>query len=152
MRAQDAPRPARLADAPAVSALLGPLFERHIAPTFPEERGRALFRAFVEAEAVATRLSAGAVAFLIEDASGAAAYGERDGAHIRLLFVRDDRQGQGLSRRLLAALIEGVDATAVTLNASDYARPRYRRLGFVETGPRGIEAGVVQTPMRLSIS
>lgn len=152
MRTADALRPARPADAPAVGALLRPLFERHIAPTFPAEEGRARFRAFVAAEAVASRLTAGAVAFLIEDALGAAAYGERDGTHIRLLFVRDDRQGEGLSRRLLAALIEGVEGPAVTLNASDYARPRYRRLGFAETGPRRIEAGVVQTPMRRSIS
>lgn len=134
-------------DARAIERLIRPVFEARIAPTL-EETGRRTFRAFVAAPALAARLAGGGVAFLIADAHGLpVAYGERDGGHIRLMFVALDRQGEGLSRRLLEALVADVAAPAVTLNSSDFARPRYEALGFAATGPRTMVNGVVHTPM-----
>ncbi len=144
-------RAATVADAKAVEALILPLFEQSIAPSFTEE-GRKVFRAFAAADALASRLRGGNLGLVLEDAAGIAAYGERDGDHIRLLFVRADRQGEGLSRTVLDALTDGLAAERVTLNASDYALARYRRLGFVPTGPRTIVDGIAFTPMALTLS
>lgn len=137
-------------DAPALERLIVPIFDATIAPTL-EEKGREIFRAFVSSEALAGRLAAGNPAVLIEEVQGDGtpiAYAERDGGHIRLMFVALDRQGQGLSRRLLAGLLDGFDGDAVTLRSSDFARPRYEALGFTATGPRAIVNGIVHTPMR----
>ena len=141
-------RPALPDDAPAIERLILPVFEETIAATFDED-GRKTFRAFVSADAVAGRLRGGNVAFLIphDGRRTPVAYGERDGAHIRLMFVAMDRQGQGLSRRLLTALLAGLEAPFVTLHSSDFARARYEALGFVATGPRTVVNGIVHTPM-----
>ncbi|MBP5856162.1 GNAT family N-acetyltransferase [Marivibrio halodurans] len=134
-------------DARAIERLIRPVFEAQVAPTL-EETGRRTFRAFVTAPALAGRLSAGSPAFLVEGSDGRpVAYGERDGAHIRLMFVALDRQGNGVSRLLLEALIADVEAPAVTLNSSDFARARYESLGFTATGPRTMVNGIVHTPM-----
>lgn len=136
------------ADAPAIERLIVPVFEATIAPTLGDD-GRKSFRAFVTADAIAGRLAGGNVALLVEGEGDGPpiAYGERDGAHIRLMFVALDRQGRGDSRRLPTGLLDGVETPAVTLNASDYARPRYEALGFVATGPRTVVDGIVKTPM-----
>ncbi len=145
-------RPARPADAAAVSRLVTATFDDQIASAY-DETGRKTFRALVTADAIADRLAAGSVGVVLRETRQPVAYGERDGRHIRLLFVRRDRQGRGLSRRLLDALLDGLDgavaARSVTLNASDFALPRYRALGFVPTGPRTKRNGLHYTPMRL---
>jgi len=145
-------RPASSADAPAIERLIVPVYEAAIAPTLGEE-GRTIFRAFVSAGAVAERLATGNAAVLIDEEGigGPVAYAERDGGHIRLMFVAANRQGRGLSRQLLAGLLDGFGGGAVTLRASDFAVPRYRALGFVATGPRTCFNGIVHTPMRKAL-
>jgi len=58
-------------------------------------------------------------------------------AYIGLMAVRPDRQGQRLGRKLLDALLAGLDGrgqTCALLDASPAGAPLYERSGFVDTG------------------
>lgn len=78
-------------------------------------------------------------------AGEAAAYGE-----IKRLFVLDSERGQGLARRLMAALEADLLARGVRLARLETgihqpeALALYRRLGYVERGPFG---GYVPDPL-----
>jgi GNAT superfamily N-acetyltransferase len=81
----------------------------------------------------------------------------RDDSHVFRLFVARRWRGLGIARRLLARAVADcrrrAGMRAITLNASAFAIPAYRRLGFVSKGrliPRG-PAGVVAMPMVLDL-
>ena len=156
-------------DLPAVAFLVAAGFEAHVAPGCTEE-GRAGFRAYVTAVAVARRLAGGAVARVaVEDGSGGSGgvvvgYGElrgRDHApggvdHLALLFTAPDRLRRGVGRLLLTVLVgaalerrPGLDF--VTVNASSYAVPAYERLGFLVAGAPTTRNGMTATPMLLDL-
>ena len=71
--------------------------------------------------------------------------------HVGLLYVRRDRQGQGLGRRLLAyaeELAAAAGDAVVTLNASQKGYDFYRHVGYVANGPlRHYDPDITVTPM-----
>ncbi len=150
------------ADAAALARLIEPAFVRFIAPTLSSVH-RVAFRLYVTERALRARLGGGAVAWCAVDAGGdgaLAGYAElcgRDGTtggvdHLALLFTAVDRQGQGVARRLLAAVTTHLRAAEpsvrqLTVNASAVALPIYERLGFVRTAVDIEEASVVATRM-----
>ncbi len=63
--------------------------------------------------------------------------------HIADMATDPDHQRRGLGRRVLAWLIDAIDAQApphpyVTLMADEPGRPLYRSMGFVETAPHSL--------------
>ena len=60
-------------------------------------------------------------------------WGERH-ATVGLVIVSPDHQGHGLGRRLMQAMLEGLDGRSVLLQATNEGRGLYERLGFVATG------------------
>lgn len=159
-------RRADIADARAVARLIEPAFVRHIAPTLSTV-GQVAFRLYVTEKALRDRLGVGAVAWCAtpDQGAGLLGYAElrgRDGAadgidHLTLLFTAVEHQGQGIARRLLAAVISHLAAadppvTSLTVNASAYAVPIYQRLGFVRSAAATEFDGIVATPMRLAVA
>ena len=62
--------------------------------------------------------------------------------HVSLLFVTEDARGYGIGERLLTALLDWAEATAVTrvqLNAVPEARTLYERMGFGPPSERLME-------------
>ena len=57
-----------------------------------------------------------------------------DHATVGMVIVSRSLQGQGLGRRLMAAIMEPLAGRSIMLNATDEGLPLYRKLGFVETG------------------
>ncbi len=154
---------ARVRDAGAIARLIEPAFARYIAPDLGDV-GRVAFRLYVTEKAIRRRLADGATGFRASLGEGLVGYAElrgRDGRldgldHLTLLFVAVDLQGRGIARRLLDAVIGQLAAAEppardLTVNASAYAVPIYRRLGFRETGGADEYQGVVSTPMRLEL-
>ncbi len=159
-------RRADRADAGAVARLIEPAFVRFIAPTLSTV-GQVAFRLYVTEKALRARLGEGAVAWCAtpRDEAALLGYAElrgRDGApdgldHLTLLFTAVEHQGQGIARRLLAAVtghLAGADppVTSLTVNASAYAVPIYERLGFVRSAAATEAAGIVATPMLLAVA
>ncbi|MFZ9887008.1 MAG: GNAT family N-acetyltransferase [Myxococcota bacterium] len=137
---------------PAISSLCQAAFLRFVAPSYTEG-GREAFLRYVAPTAVRFRLDGGQRFF------GRYCEGElvavcelADARHIALLFVAEGQQRHGHGRALidaavLVALQYDPTLPALTLRASPYALPFYRRMGFVETGPLERVQGVVWTPM-----
>lgn len=155
MNEREAPiRGARVEDADAIGALTIALTRRWIAADCSEAGLRHLLGWMAPAR-VRERLQAGHVCFVAESAGeivGVATI--RPPRHLYQLFVAESQQRRGLARRLWEAAraraiaIEGPGP--VTVNASRYALPVYRRLGFVADGPERMEHGFPSTPMRFA--
>lgn len=67
--------------------------------------------------------------------------------HIVLFFVDGDCRGQGIGRELFALVAGRNNISRMTVHASPYALPVYRRLGFQETAPQQEANGLRYTPM-----
>ncbi|MFO7820449.1 MAG: GNAT family N-acetyltransferase [Lentisphaeria bacterium] len=77
--------------------------------------------------------------------------------HITLLFVDKRHHGQGIARALLEAAVNrcrsGSPSDAmpkITVHASRFGVPAYKRLGFIPQGPEKQQDGRVFLPMVLS--
>lgn len=148
-------RPATAADAPAISTLVIRLTRSHVLPDQPEGAADKLL-AWMAADAVAARIAAGHrhhVATI--GAALAGVIGTRDDSHVHLLFVDEAFQRRGIARALwqvaLSACRDAARPERITVNASAFAVPVYRRLGFVVLGTAEVREGVVVTPMAFDL-
>jgi GNAT superfamily N-acetyltransferase len=125
------PRIATRGDVPALCALIhrsiAESYRGHYAPA-----AIAFFHDFHDTAAIEARLARGHV-LLIEEAGAPVATGTLDGAEILGLFVAPERQGTGLGRSLVGALLEEARARGLTSVHLSMALPSYAfyaRLGF----------------------
>lgn len=144
-------RPAQAADAAAISALVSRLTREYVLPDQPPGAADRLL-AWMAPDAIATRLAAGHRHHVAEiGAILAGVVATRDNAHVHLLFVDTPFQRRGIARALwqvaLAACLEAARPACLTVNASAFAVPVYRRLGFVESAPAEERDEVITTPM-----
>lgn len=144
-------RLARTADAPAIAALVGDLLRRFVLAEQPPDAAGILLERF-GATGIARDIAEGRRLHVAETGSrlvGVVAV--RDDSHLYLLFVDDAFHGRGIARSLwetaLAACVEAARPERITVNASAFAVPVYRRLGFVQVAPATLEHGVIATPM-----
>lgn len=73
--------------------------------------------------------------------------------HILLLFVDEEFHGRGIARGLLNRVVEMCrkegNTEKLTVKASPYGEPIYRKLGFVPSGPMQVKDGIKFRPMEL---
>lgn len=144
------------ADYAPVCDIVTVLFDAFVARRVTPE-GRARFLAQTQPSTLAERIADGhryAVALLRERQVGVVGIGRHH--HLYWLWVDAACHRRGIAARLLeyaiAMLLEAdPTATRMTVNASDYAVPIYRRMGFVTTGEEQLRAGVPVTPMKLDL-
>jgi len=74
----------------------------------------------------------------------------KEGAHLYHLFVDEQYQGQGLSRKLWEHGKKLASSNAFTLRSSLFAVPVYKQFGFVEDGSVLKKDGVSFQPMVLA--
>lgn len=142
-------RPATVADAPAISALIIGVSRFFI----PEPGGG-------EAEAFLKSVTPEAIAGYIRDPrylyitafedrtlTGVAAL--REGKHLFHLFVAPAFHRQGLAKELWEEIRKSAapDALEITVNSTLCAVPVYKRFGFAVSGPRTEAAGIAFIPM-----
>ena len=153
-------RPATPADAEAISALTTSLAQRHIVGDCSGE-GRARLLAAMEPGPTRDRLASGHRTWVAEFDPGTGCDGlvgvacVRLPAHLYHLFVADHVQRRGVARALLDAVVAGIadqSFDALTVNASRYALPAYRRLRFEPVGEEHSAFGIPSIPMRRSRS
>lgn len=146
-------RVATPADADAISALTTALTARYIAGDCSDD-GRARLLASMQPDPTRQRLEAGHRGWVAESVAGGVVGVAcvRLPAHLYHLFVAEPAQRRGVARALLDAALAGIGDQAfdaLTVNASRFALPAYRRLGFEPTGDERIAFGIPSTPMRL---
>jgi GNAT superfamily N-acetyltransferase len=138
-----------------VCALVEEVFNRYVAPDYPQEGIEEFFR-FANPGAMQRRSGSGQIVLVAEQSSRICGMLEiRDGSHLSLMFVKE--QGKGIARNLLnMAIRECLRRTPgiqqITVNSSPYAEIIYQRLGFIPTGPSQTIKGITFIPMTLSIS
>lgn len=68
--------------------------------------------------------------------------------HICLFYTHSEYMGQGIGRKLFNYFLTTVDSSLpITVNASDFGIPIYKKLGFRVKSERVEENGIVYTPM-----
>ena len=143
-------RPMRPGEEVDVCALVARVFNEHIAPEFPQEGIEEFFR-YARPEGMAQRSRAGETILLAQEANRLVGMLEMRGIdHIALLFV--ETQGRGIGRQLVDHAFRICRERApgvrrVSVHASRYAVPIYRRLGFESEGPEQTLNGITFLPM-----
>jgi GNAT superfamily N-acetyltransferase len=133
-----------------VSALVARVFDEFVAPDFSPE-GVAEFFRYAHPTAMARRCDATNRVFVAEENDRIIGMLELRGLdHIAMLFV--ETQGRGIGRELVRKALQisrkgGPSIRQVTVHASRYAAPIYRRLGFEAEGPERTENGIAYWPM-----
>ena len=139
------------ADVPSVASLLEALAREHITPEFSQQ-ATARFLENNNEDRIRAFVEHGFRYHVAESRDRIVGFvGVRDNRHLFHLFVANDRQRQGLGRRLWAVAREACIAAgnpgSFTLNSSNNAVPVYERLGFARSGPPRSEGGVLYNPM-----
>lgn len=110
------------------------------------------FKRFLDYDSITGQLRTGMLRFWgywEEELLGVIAL--RNYNHICLLFVKSQFHRQGIARRLFDtakhASMQQPNVEHITVHSSSYATEAYRRLGFVDTGPKQVKNGITYTPM-----
>ena len=149
-------RPALVADAPAMVALIDDLMP--FLTLHPDGAGAEKFIAACRLPAIENYLSQEKYQYQLAHLDGqlAGVVAMRDNTHLFHLFVPRALHRRGIALRLWqaardASLASG-EVTAFTVNSSVYALPFYERLGFVATQSRVEADGIAYVPMRLRLA
>ena len=139
-------RPALVADAPAISALIQSLV--HYFTVHAAGDGAAAFLSTLAPEAIAKYIAAPNFRCITawEGDALAGIIALRD--HIFHLFVAQHYQRQGIAAQLWAAVKTAVHPPVCTVNASVFSVPVYEKFGFTPTGPRAEIHGIAYVPMQ----
>ncbi|MGK5028317.1 GNAT family N-acetyltransferase [Janthinobacterium sp. DSP2-3-3] len=148
-------RPALVADAPAIVALIDDLMP--FLTLHPDGAGAEKFIEHCRQPAIEGYLSQSRYAYQLAHLDGelAGVVAMRDNTHLFHMFVPRALHRRGMARRLWQAArdasIAAGNTTGFTVNASLYALPLYERLGFVATGPKVEMDGIAFVPMRMEL-
>ena len=74
---------------------------------------------------------------------------ERDGSHIRKLYVDGAYHRQCIAKALMDAILAEMPARTITINSSRHGLPFYLSYGFVPTDVEQNSNGFIYTPMAL---
>lgn len=148
-------RPALVADAPAIVALIDDLMP--FLTLHPDGAGAEKFIEHCRQPSIENYLSLPNYAYQLAHIDGelAGVVAMRDNTHLFHMFVPRALHRRGMARRLWqaardASLARG-GVTAFTVNSSAYALPLYESLGFVATGPKVETGGIAFVPMRMEL-
>lgn len=146
-------RLATVEDAKVICEFVTPIAHQQIGPTL-SEAGLEHLIAGMSPENQAERLRNGFRFFIgyeLDGIVGVAAV--KPPSHLYYLFVRPDRQRQGIGRQLWYYAIESICEThgdhVITVNSSLNAVAAYKRLGFSVNGPMQESNCVRFQPMRM---
>ena len=137
-------RPLEEKELPAAQALILESFTKYVAPAWTADGAERFRRFLYDAPRADGYLFYGLYAGGMLKAALAA---QADGAHVAAFFTKAGEQRRGYGGRLMRWFLENAGADAVTVNASDYGLPAYRKLGFRAAGARTEQDGMAYTPM-----
>jgi hypothetical protein len=148
-------RPATVADAPAIAALIDDLMP--FLTLHPNGEGAEKFIENCKLAAIENYLSQSRYAYQLAHIDGALAgvVALRDNTHLFHMFVPCAMHRRGMARRLWQAArdtsLAGGNTTGFTVNSSVYGLPLYQSLGFIATGPKVEMDGIAFVPMRMAL-
>ncbi|PMO04096.1 GNAT family N-acetyltransferase [Vibrio splendidus] len=150
-------RSAEISDSKAISELILPLAKKYVCPTCDASAHDILLNSMSE-ENVGKYLSTNynyVIAVTANDEVVGVA-GVRDNSHLYHLFVDDNFQGNGLSRKLWEAVkeesIKNGNSGIFTVNSAVNAESVYSRFGFKRTEGIRNRQGMIDIPMLLDLA
>lgn len=134
-----------------VSAVVKKVFDEFVAPDYTF-KGRTTFIRFINPAAIYSRNFRGdSFTILCKDGHRIVAVLEvQRWTHVLLLFVDGDYHGRGIAKGLLTSVMEmcrDKGTSAITVSASPYGEPFYRKMGFTAVEPQKVRDGIKFTPM-----
>ncbi|ELA7158718.1 GNAT family N-acetyltransferase [Vibrio parahaemolyticus] len=145
-------RKAEISDAKSISELILPLTEKYVCPTCDASVQGILLDSMSE-ESIGKCLSTNYdyVVAVTTNNEVVGVAGVRDNSHLYHLFVDDNFQGKGLSRKLWETIkkeaIKNGNRGAFTVNSAVNAENVYLRFGFKRTEGIRNRQGMVDIPM-----
>lgn len=128
---------------PSALALIWKVFLKFEAPEYSSE-GTEFFRSILDdKEYISEREFIGA----FDGAKLVGVISMGRSPHINFFFVREEYHRRGIGRRLFETAVKSRPEKCITVNASPYAVPVYRRLGFVPTDKMQETKGIKFLPM-----
>lgn len=143
-------------DEKEISQLVQRVFEKFVAPDYTTE-GFTTFMQFINPATIYSRNFRGN-SYTLVCRAGDRIVGilEVQGwKHILLLFVDGDFHGRGIAKEMMRRVLELCrdkgETDTITVNASPYGEPIYRRLGFIPVSPQTVKDGIKFTPMQFTL-
>lgn len=145
-------RTLQLSDVEAASAVCAAAFNQSVADSLPAE-GVAIFAKISAPEAFRERMSKDTVMLVAEIEDSIVGVAElREGHHVSMLFVRPDRQQQGVGKALLRQLVKHARSPSITVSASLSSVTAYQTFGFALAGEINQIAGLIYQPMTMTLT
>ncbi|MBR9882958.1 MAG: GNAT family N-acetyltransferase [Oceanospirillales bacterium] len=138
-------------DIEAVSALCIASFSKSVADSLSEE-GVLTFSKIAAGDAFLKRMKEDNVMLVAESGGEIEGIIElKEGRHIAMLFVRPEKQKQGIGRALLSSILTYVRFDTLTVRASLSSVPAYMKYGFEIAGDIAEFSGLVYQPMEFDL-
>jgi len=143
-------------EADLVSQLITRVFNQSMAPKYRAIGSTVFYRYIKPAALVSRSLTNHSILVALKKTSLVGMIELRDYHHVALFFVDVKAQGQGIGTTLWQTAFSlcqenSSNLRQITVNASPYAMPFYKRCGFQSIGPRQMHQGIQFTPMALPL-
>lgn len=133
--------------------LIWTVFQEFVAPDYSQEGRDYFYNKYMDG-GFRSKLAAGKEsmygAYVGDKLAGVLSYSERN--TVSCVFVDGNYHRMGIGKKLFETILQKLrkqGVTEVKLNASPYALPFYRHIGFEETGAQASYNGILYTPMKL---
>ncbi|MBJ7550961.1 GNAT family N-acetyltransferase [Marinomonas ostreistagni] len=144
-------RTLQLSDVEVASGVCIAAFDQSVASSLPAE-GIETFAKISAPEAFRERMSKDTMMLVAEIETNIVGFAElREGNHVSMLFVRPDRQQQGIGKALLTQLIKHARSPSISVSASLSSVTAYQTFGFILSGEINQIAGLIYQPMTMTL-
>ena len=150
-------RPMKAGESGEVLSLVMCVFDEFIGNEWSAE-GSATLREIFTPQALSERQGQGDFIWITLDSNRIVGMiGQKPAGHVWLLFVERQYHGMGIGTQLFRTafapdICEAHNTVMIDVDASRYATPFYRKLGFRETAPEQVHRGMRYFPMELDLS
>lgn len=133
--------------------LIWTVFQEFVVPDYSQEGRDYFYNEYINGN-FKSKFTAGKEymygAYIGEKLVGVVSYSERN--TVSCAFVDGDYHHMGIGKKLFETVLQKLrnqGVSEIKLNASPYALPFYRYIGFKETGTQTSYKGILYTPMKL---
>ena len=148
--------PATIQDIDQIISFIRAIYDDAVAPNYSPQ-GNAEFYKYLDSKAMQERLENNHWILKASDQAELVGVIEiRDNNHLSMLFVKTDKQRQGIGRQLLSAAIEAIkknrpNLKTLTVHSSPNSVTAYEKMGFESLGEEQTVNGIRFTTMQMHI-
>lgn len=140
-----------------IASFIDQVFSQHVAPQYSSE-GVEEFAKYITPDALDQRLQSNHFMLIARDNDDVVGVIEiRDNNHVSMLFVKTDKQKQGIGRQLLTEAIKRIQENdksieKISVHSSPNAVEAYQKLGFTAIAPEKEVHGIKFVTMERALS